>query len=158
MIRMGSVVSTRLSVAENLLIWFDDTAIEEYVPWRWFLQQFPSVKTLQTSCQNNDRFALYLLQCHEEHDDNLAFLPALKEIQLCKHPLATYDLSYEVYTKSQLAAFEPFVSARQQAGRPVNVVLGPCAIAHQELCDAIFKHLKSTQTHWQKLGNLETYV
>ena len=155
-IRMSSVVSARLSVAENLLISFDETATEEYVPWRWFLQRFPSVKTLQTMSPNNDSIALYLLQGHEEHDDNLVFLPALEEIELCKYPEANYDSSYEAHIKSQLAAFEPFVSARQQAGRPVNVVLGPCAIAHQELCNLFFNDLKSTET--QKLGNLETYI
>jgi len=43
-------------------------------------------------------------------------LPALEEIELCMAPDIT-----ESQRASELAAFQPFVSARQQAGRPVKI-------------------------------------
>ena len=120
-IRVSTAISTRLSAAENLFIVFDKTAAEEYVPWRWFLQQFPSVKILRTEGENNYCIARSLLQGHEEPDDDPALLPALEEIELC-NSLATNEIQRE----SELAAFEPFVYARQQAGRPVNISLACC--------------------------------
>jgi hypothetical protein len=57
---------------------------------------------------------------HGEPGD-LVFLPALEEIELGN--------KYESQLKSQLAAFELFVSTRQRAGRPdrgpVKVMFSP---------------------------------
>ena len=52
--------------------------------------------------------------------DDLGFLPALEEIDLGKN-----SSTDERERESQLAAFEPFISARQQASRPVKVFFGP---------------------------------
>jgi hypothetical protein len=46
----------------------------------------------------------------------------LEEIELFRDPLVTHESQRE----PELAAFRPFISARQQAGRPVNVCFGPC--------------------------------
>jgi hypothetical protein len=43
----------------------------------------------------------------------------LEEIDLGKAP------SYESERGSQLAAFQPLVSSRQRAGRPIKVFFGP---------------------------------
>jgi hypothetical protein len=118
LMRMGSVLSTRLTIVEDLSVSFYETA-EDYIPWRRFYQQFPSVKALRTGGVYNYCIARTLHQDDGEPDD-LAFLPALEEIDLGEN-----SLSFEGEGGSQLAAFQPFVSARQQAGRPVKVFFGP---------------------------------
>jgi hypothetical protein len=64
---------------------------------------------------NNRRVASALHQDYGEH--NLAILPDLEEIELCMSSSSTSEDH-----ASELAIFEPFVSARQQAGLPVKVV------------------------------------
>jgi hypothetical protein len=96
-------------------------AAEDYTLWRRFYQQFPSVKALRTEDTNNYCIARTLLQDHEEPDDGLTFLPALEEIELGKNPSSTHESQYG----TELAAFQPFVTARQQAGRPVKVFFRP---------------------------------
>jgi hypothetical protein len=122
-IRISGAVFARFSTVEKLLISFDKTTAEDYVPWRWFFQQFPSVKILRTEGENNHCIARFLLQNYKKPDGNLALLPSLKEIELGKYPLAL--TIYEIQREPELAAFDPFVSARQQAGRSVKVFLGP---------------------------------
>jgi hypothetical protein len=48
-------------------------------------------------------------------------LPVLEEIVLCAR---TYSPENKAEFASGLAAFDPFVSARQEAGRPVRVLRG----------------------------------
>ena len=86
-------------------------------------QQFPSVKILRTEGENNHCIARFLLQDYKKPDGNLALLPSLEEIELGKYPPAL--TIYEIQREPELAAFDPFVSARQQAGRPVKVFLAP---------------------------------
>jgi hypothetical protein len=66
---------------------------------------------------NNDYFGRALFQDHEDPDDIVAPLPALEEIRLEKDQLWTD----ESQSGPGVATFQPFVSARQQAGRPVKV-------------------------------------
>ena len=122
-IRISGAVSARFSTVEKLLISFDKTTAEDYVPWRWFFQQFPRVKILRTEGENNHCIARFLLQDYKKPDGNLALLPSLEEIELGKYPPAL--TIYEIQREPELAAFDPFVSARQQAGRPVKVFLAP---------------------------------
>jgi hypothetical protein len=119
-ILMSGVLSTRLSTVEEMRVTFNKTDFnvwEEYIPWRRFLRQFPSVKALRTKGVDSSCIAR-ILQDQEEHGD-LAFLPSLEEIDLGKAP------SYESERGSQLAAFQPLVSSRQRAGRPIKVFFGP---------------------------------
>lgn len=114
MMRMSDALSMRLTTVEALEVSFghdtDDYAWEEYLPWRRFYRHFPSVKTLKIPhCM-----ARTLYQDNGEPDD-LAFLPALEQIDLGQEPS-------ESQRESQLVAFQPFVSARLQAGRPVKVL------------------------------------
>ncbi len=54
---------------------------------------------------------------HQDHGSPTSpMLPALEEIELCMAPDIT-----ESQRASKLAAFQPFVSTRQQAGRPVKI-------------------------------------
>jgi hypothetical protein len=82
---MSGTLSTRLTTVEALCVTFDKTAnnfLEDYVAWRRFYQQFPSVKTLRMEGANSYCFARTLLQDHEEPDSDPAFFPALEEIEI----------------------------------------------------------------------------
>ncbi|KAH9996109.1 hypothetical protein BJV77DRAFT_960841 [Russula vinacea] len=98
---------------------FDTTADEDDIPWRKFYHQFPSVKMLRTEGAKSIYCIARTLHQNHEEPDNLTFFPALEEIDLGKKPF------YNSRRRPQLAAFEPFVSARQQAGRPVKVFFRP---------------------------------
>ena len=120
-VRMCSGLSTTLSTINELYVIFDYMAEvwEDYIPWRSLLQQFPGVKTLRTRGVNSDYVARTLLhQNHEELDDALSFLPILEAIELDKYLFSTL----ESRRASQLAVLQPFVAARQRAGRPVRVL------------------------------------
>jgi hypothetical protein len=126
-ILLSGLLSARLTAVEELRLTFDQKKAAEIwdksIKWRRFLQQFPSVKALRTEGANSHYIARILLHGREEPGDDLAFLPALEEIEIGKDPLFTSERQ----TRSQLAAFRPFISARQRAVRPVNVSLIPSA-------------------------------
>ncbi|KAF8484039.1 hypothetical protein DFH94DRAFT_337870 [Russula ochroleuca] len=117
MTQMSSAFYSKLITTEELTVNFldDADAEEEVIPWRRFFLQFPRVKALRMYGTNNRRVASALHQDYGEH--NLAILPALEEIELCMSSSSTSEDH-----ASELAIFEPFVSARQQAGLPVKVV------------------------------------
>jgi hypothetical protein len=118
-----AALSTRLVTVEELRVILDRTdvnVLENFIPWRRFFQQFPNVKALRTEGGNNDCIARILLQDNQGPDDVLAILPALEEIELGEDPLLTDESQRGL----ELAAFEPYISARQQAGRPVEVFFG----------------------------------
>jgi hypothetical protein len=106
-----SMFSAKLSTMEELLVVLTDER-EEVIPWRTFLGHFPSVKEfrIQGPGTNNHRIASAL----QHEGPNLSVLPALEKITLC-------DTSYAADYSSELALFQPLVSARQQAGRQVQV-------------------------------------
>jgi hypothetical protein len=103
-----SMFSAKLSTMEELLVIFKD-AKEEDFPWRTFLEQFPSVKEFWIQGRNNHRIASVL----QHGEPNFSVLPALERITLC-------STSY-IADSSQLVVFQPFISAREQAGRQVQV-------------------------------------
>jgi hypothetical protein len=114
--QMNSAFLSKLITTDDLsVIVFDNAdAEQEVIPWRRFFLQFPSVKALRLYRTNYRRVASAL---HQDSGDNLACFPALEEIELCMGSSSTPKGH-----ASKLAAFEPFVSARQQAGFPVKVV------------------------------------
>jgi len=121
---LSAVLSAKLATVEVLHVTFEkeDAKVWEHLfPWRRFYQQFPSVKALRTVDTNNACIARTLLQCHGDPDGDLPFLPALEEIGLGKNPLLTYETEHG----RELAAFQPFISARQQLGHPVKVSFRP---------------------------------
>ena len=84
-IRLSAAISTTLATVEELHVTFEGTSTdvwEDLIPWRRFLQQLPSVKVLRAEGKNNYCIARILLQGHEDPDDDVAFLPALEEIEL----------------------------------------------------------------------------
>jgi hypothetical protein len=112
---INSIPSTKLAAAEELALLFPDTALvagRQYdLRLREFLRQFRSVKVLRLDRPFVPEIALSLQQ-----DDGDTLLPLLEEIELSV-PRSTKGIDEEY----QLAAFEPFVSAREHTGRPVNV-------------------------------------
>ncbi len=118
--RMSSALSTKFATVEKLRVTFNMKAIyrERVFPWRNFLQHFTRVKALRTESTSYQYLARALHQDHEETNDDLGFLPALEEIELGKSPSTSW------VSQRELTAFEPFVSARQQKGRPVKVIAG----------------------------------
>ena len=111
-------LSTRLYTIEELRVTFDGTDASdwEFFPWRRFLLQFPRVKALRTEGKNNYCIGRALFPDLEGFDDDLDFLPTLEEIELGKDELRTH----ESQRRDQLTIFEPFVTARQQAGRTLG--------------------------------------
>jgi hypothetical protein len=123
MIQISEMLFTRLTTIEELRVTFDGTDANhwDFIPWRRFLLQFPSVKALRTEGKNNYCNGHALFQDLERPDDDLAFLPALEEIELGKDELRTHESRH----RDELAVFEPFISARQKTGRTVEVFFGP---------------------------------
>jgi len=123
MMQMISTFSAKLTTAEELFLVFvyddDDDLSDKNVPWRRFFLQFPSVKTLRMEVTNS----LHIASALNQGGSDFAFLPVLEEIELCM-PLISSTNS-EDQPASELVAFQPFVSARQQAGRPVRIFWGP---------------------------------
>ena len=114
---------TTLATAEELALFFHDaTMVTEWqhnFPLRDFLRLFRSVKVLRLE-PFVPEVALSLQQ-----DDGEALLPILEQIELSVPPILPStegpDEEYQRRTAAELAAFEPFVSAREQTGYPVKI-------------------------------------
>ena len=131
--RLCSALSKKLSAVEELRVIFSVAMMvaENYMLWRRFYEQFPGVKVFRIDGalsikswvvnEDYDFLAPTFLQDNEEPASALAFLPALEEIQLGKGMLWTP----RSHSKSKLAVFQPFVSARQRAGYPVRISFCP---------------------------------
>ncbi len=116
MMQISDEFSAVLSTMEELSVishCYGDKS-EEVIPWCMFLEQFPCVKEFRLQGMNNLRIANALHQ--SDGGPNLAVLPALERLIISFQ----HD-SYSSEWPSKLAVFQPFVSARQQAGRPVKV-------------------------------------
>jgi hypothetical protein len=115
----NSTPSIKLSMAEELALFFprsNITDLETIYPLREFLRQFRSVRVLRLDPFIRE-VGLYLQQ-----DDGEAILPLLEEIELSiSHLKRCSYKDFKRRTAEELAAFEPFVSARERAGRLVKV-------------------------------------
>jgi hypothetical protein len=124
LIRTCSILSAELANVEELLLSFntDGAVSRRPIPWRQFLRLFCGVKVLRLERGNADILDLaYSLQPNDE-GPVLDVLPLLEEIELrADKSTSKSELA------SGLAAFQPFVSARQQASRPVRVLWGAIA-------------------------------
>ena len=108
--------SAKLSTVEELVLFKDTPRGDEDIPWRTLLKQFPSVKEFRIEGTNNHRVA-GALQSNQSGTD-LSVLPALERITLC---ISLHNAN----SSSELDVFQPFVTARQQAGRQVQVTCFP---------------------------------
>jgi hypothetical protein len=119
----SSMSSTTLATAEELALFFHDaTMVTEWqhdFPLREFLRLFRSVKVLRL-----DPFVPEVALSFQQ-DDGEALLPILEQIELSVPPISQStegpDEEYHRRTAAELAAFEPFVSAREQTGCPVKI-------------------------------------
>jgi hypothetical protein len=117
MVSITGALSAKLITVEELHVILDRIDVnvsEDFILWRGFFQQFPNVKALRTEGGNNDCIAGILFQDHQGSDDVFA---ALEEIELSNDP----SLTDESQRGPELAVIDSFVSARQQAGRPVKL-------------------------------------
>jgi hypothetical protein len=124
---MSGELSAMFTTVEDLRVIFDKLSVHVWVdniPWRRFLLHFHNLKALRIESVDDVRtysIARSLLQDHEEPGNDIAFLPSLEEIELGKVP-SSID---ESECGPELVAFQRFVTARQQAGRPVKLSFGP---------------------------------
>jgi hypothetical protein len=118
--QLSSSLPTVLATVEELRVHFyrlSADVSDNVVLWSSIFQHFPNVKVLRLVATRYEHMARSLPQSHEEPND-VILLPALEEILLRKKVF----IDHKNYCARQLAAFHPFVSTRQQAGRPVKVV------------------------------------
>ena len=116
MMQTGSAFLEKITGIQELYVSTGDGS-ENIIPWRGFFLQFPSIKVLRLkgTTQQRSLVAATLLQEHEESD--CALLPALEKIEVSESSRELYDAQ----RVSELAVFEPFMSARQQGGSPVII-------------------------------------
>jgi hypothetical protein len=122
---MSGVLSAMLTTVKELYVTFDgDEFWRTIIPWPKFYRHFPSVKALRTDRPNGLRISRTF---PEESGRAFDFLPALEEIEIERGTDTYWNFgrNFESVRETQLAAFRPFVSARQQVGRPVNVFYPP---------------------------------
>ena len=119
--QMSGAVSPKLISVEELRIFLAAKVVESGISWHKFYQYFPNVKVIQTENTDPSRLAGTLLQGVENHVDDLGFLPALEEIEVGPYKWG----KHENQSESELAVFDPFISARQRVGRPVKVYFRP---------------------------------
>ena len=118
---INSTPSTKLAMVEELALFFPTLNITQWQQvslLREFLRQFRSVRVLRVDPFMGE-VALSLQQ-----DDGDVILPVLEEIECSISRSSRYSYSDEEYRRratEAIAAFEPFVSARERAGCLVKV-------------------------------------
>jgi hypothetical protein len=124
----GTALQPKLTTLEELVLGstFSDLergppwlAFDSY-PWRAFVGQFLNLKILRVQRGLIVEFAHFLSQNCEASPSDL--LPALEEIELLLKSLHRSDADISDSSREALLAnFNPFVAARQQAGRFVKI-------------------------------------
>jgi hypothetical protein len=112
--------STKLAMTQELALFlttWDITTLERVFSLRKFLRHFRSVRVLRVNPFVRE-VGLYLQQI-----DGEAILPVLEEIQLISYLIRCSDEEHQRRVAEARAALEPFVSARERAGRIVKVYL-----------------------------------
>lgn len=122
--QMNSAFFKKLSTIQELVV-VANYELKDIALWLRFLLQFPSIKALRLNSQNRFLVACALRALaaalgQDNGPSNLGVCPSLKEIELCTDSYLTAE-----ERATQLAAFEPFISARAQAGVRVNVFWSP---------------------------------
>jgi hypothetical protein len=116
LLRICSALSAELATVEELFLSFDT---EVALLWGQFLRLFCSVKVF--TMEHGNMFDLANVLQPNDGGPAVGVLPVLEEIVLCAR---TYYPEDKAKFASGLAAFDPFISARQEAGRPVRVLRG----------------------------------
>ena len=120
---INNTPSTKLAMAEELTLNFPlpkTTKWERVLPLCEFLRQFRSVRVLRVFP------FMRTVGLHLRQDDEEAILPLLEEIEVSVSHIVGYsDEQHQGRVAEALAAFEPFVSARERMGRVVKVSIVP---------------------------------
>ncbi|KAI0288670.1 hypothetical protein BC826DRAFT_1107525 [Russula brevipes] len=111
LLQICDALSAELATVEELYLSFDQSW--GAMPWGQFLRLFDSVKVFRM--QHGNIFDLANVFSPNNGGTAVGVLPVLEEIVLCAH---THFPEDRAKFASGLAAFDPFVSARQEAGRP----------------------------------------
>ena len=123
--QIGSTLSTTFASIEVLHLTCPHDVVGDpfeflgrSISWRKLLKQFQNVKILQVQCDQVAEFA-HLLQQYDE-EPKVDILPSLEEIEL--HAIAFPASPGENSCASAFDSLQPFVAARQRAGRLVDVL------------------------------------
>ena len=122
---MSAALSAKLATVEELLMVFLTDFYEMWdndTPWRNFLQHFRKVKVLRVELE--DVFAIAdTLQMDDEPIPDL--LPMLEEVEITARgdvfPESPPQGQPVMFSEPEMAAFRPFLAARQEAGHPVKI-------------------------------------
>jgi hypothetical protein len=119
---VDSALSMRFAAVEDLYLTFDpdDRCTEDWTELRRLLGQFRSVRIFWVQHRLAE-VAHFIRPDHALAETVLDLFPALEEIKLCLTNTSAENIT-ESQRASILEAFNPFVAARQQAGRPVKVL------------------------------------
>ena len=120
--RIGDALSPRLAIVEELYLVSFSNFSPSTRPWGRFLELFHNVKVLRLQENINVMFDVARSLQQQDQGESASVLPSLEEIELC-----TWSWSFRLRRdkrRSVMEAFEPFVAARQEAGRPVKIFWG----------------------------------
>jgi len=120
---ISSTHYSKLAMVEELALFLPSSNITKWghvFSLHEFLRQFRNLRVLRVDPFMRE-LALSLQQ-----DDGEALLPLLKEIELSARPISRSakgpdKKKYQRRRAAELAAFKPFISAREQMGRTVTV-------------------------------------
>jgi len=118
--QISNALAPKLAIVEELLLisFYGSSLLT--TPWRRFLELFHGVKVLRL--QHNVMFEIaHSLQ--QDQEESTPVLPSLEEIGLHMW-LGSTESGAEDKRRSAMEAFDPFIAARQQAGRPVKISWG----------------------------------
>ncbi|KAH9014830.1 hypothetical protein EDB84DRAFT_1528135 [Lactarius hengduanensis] len=121
---IGIMLSGPLSTVEELVVDWQPSRFPQHidhVQWRGFFNHIRRVKTVQVSSQ----VALHVARSFQlgGQDSALDLFPALEQVEVPLNHYLPPTVSEDPIKDSILDAFEPFVAARKQVGRPVRLSL-----------------------------------
>jgi len=131
----SNAISPRLAIVEELFLISFHKLSPPATPWRRFLELFHNVKVLRL--QYNVMFDIaYSLQ--QDQGESAAVLTSLEKIELRTTSWSKRSAA-EAENGPAMEAFEPFITARQRAGRPIK-------ISWRKVCDVAWKFPQDSST------------
>ena len=114
--QISNALSPKLATVEELFLASFHNSSPPRTPWRKFLRLFNNAKVLRL--QHNVMFDI--AHSLQDQGNSTSVLPSLEEIEL-----STGSWSWtQDERRSAMSPFEPFIAARQRAGRPVKIFMG----------------------------------
>ena len=114
--QIGNALSPRLAIVKELFLVSFYMSLPPATPWRTFLELFHDVKVLRLQ----HKIMLDIAHSLQDQGKSAPMLPSLEEIEL-----RTLEWPWnQDERRSAMELFEPFIAARQEAGRPVKIFWG----------------------------------